>query len=92
MENVRVLLLIEGKVQGVFYRAFTRDIAFRLTLSGWVKNLPDGRVEAVFEGDKEAIEGAIRECLKGPYGAKVSNIDVRWEKFIGDLNGFAIKY
>lgn len=92
MDEVRAHLLIEGRVQGVFYRAFTRDLAHDLGLKGWVKNLYDGRVEAVFEGKKELIEQAIKECYSGPPGARVTNIDVKWETFQGDLKGFTIKY
>jgi acylphosphatase len=92
MEEARAHLFIEGRVQGVFYRAFTRELAHSLGLKGWVKNLRDGRVEAVFEGKKELIEQAIKECYIGPPGARVSNIDVNREPFIGDLKGFSIRY
>ena len=89
--NARAHLFIEGMVQGVFYRAFTRDIAHTLGLKGWVRNLYDGRVEAVFEGKKESIERAIQECYNGPSGARVTNIEVKWEEFIGDLKGFTVR-
>jgi len=92
MSEERAHLTIEGRVQGVFYRAFTRDIAYTLGLRGWVRNLFDGRVEAVFEGKREFIERAIQECYSGPPGARVTNIEVKWEEFKGDLKGFAIKY
>jgi acylphosphatase len=92
MENTRAHLFIDGRVQGVFYRAFTRDIAHRLRLSGWAKNLGDGRVEAVFEGEKRAIEEAIRECHAGPPGARVTAIEVRWEPYSGDETGFSVRY
>ena len=92
MENARAHLFIDGRVQGVFYRAFTRDIAHRLGLGGWAKNLRDGRVEAVFEGEKQAIEEAIRECNDGPPGARVINIDVQWESFTGNEQGFSVRY
>lgn len=92
MDETRAHLFIEGRVQGVFYRAFTRDLAHILGLSGWVKNLRDGRVEAVFEGKRDLIENAIKECHAGPPGARVTNIDVQWETFAGDLKGFSIKY
>lgn len=92
MEKVRAHLFIEGRVQGVFYRAFTRDIAHSLGLNGWVRNLRDGRVEAIFEGEKELIEKAIKECYKGPPSARVTNIDIKWEEFIGDTRGFTIRY
>jgi len=92
MENARAHLFIDGRVQGVFYRAFTRDIAHRLRLNGWAKNLSDGRVEAVFEGEKRAIEEAIRACNAGPPGARVTNIDLQWEPYSGDEEGFSVRY
>lgn len=92
MEKERAHLFIEGRVQGVFYRAFTRDIAHSLGLNGWVRNLRDGRVEAIFEGEKGLIEKAIKECYTGPPGARVTNIDIKWEEFKGDLKGFTIRY
>jgi acylphosphatase len=92
MDNARAHLLIDGRVHGVFFRAFTRDIAQTLGLNGWVRNLFDGRVEAVFEGKKEFIERAIQECQSGPPGARVTNIELKWEEFKGDLMGFVIKY
>jgi acylphosphatase len=92
MKRERAHLFIEGRVQGVFYRAFARDAAQNLGLSGWVSNLPDGRVEAVFEGDRQEIERAIAECYKGPPASMVTNIDVRWEPPRGDLTGFDIRY
>ena len=92
MNEARAHLLIEGMVQGVFYRAFTRDIAHTLGLKGWVRNLYDGRVEAVFEGKKQIIEQAIQECFSGPPGARVTNVEVKWEEFQGDLKGFTVRY
>ncbi|MEW6001396.1 MAG: acylphosphatase [Nitrospirota bacterium] len=92
MEKARAHLLIDGRVQGVFYRAFTREIAYKLHLKGWVRNLRDGRVEAVFEGEKGDIEQAIKECYTGPPGARVSKIEVTWGTYTGDLSGFDIKY
>jgi acylphosphatase len=91
-EKARAHLFIEGIVQGVFYRAFTRNVAAKRGLSGWVKNLYDGRVEAVFEGSRQLIEQAVGECRKGPAGAMVSNIDVEWEPFSGAEQGFEIRY
>ncbi|NWF51697.1 MAG: acylphosphatase [Nitrospirae bacterium] len=92
MDKVRAHLFIEGRVQGVFYRAFTRDIAHTLGLNGWVRNLHDGRVEAIFEGEKDTIEKAIKECYSGPPGARVTNIEVKWEEYTGDMKGFTIRY
>jgi len=92
MEKARAHLLISGSVQGVFYRSFTEDIAHSLGLKGWVKNCSDGKVEAVFEGNKENIEKAISSCYKGPPAARVTNIAVRWENFKGEFDIFSIRY
>jgi acylphosphatase len=92
MEKARARVFIEGRVQGVFYRAFAREVAYGLSLNGWVRNLRDGRVEAVFEGDKMAIEQAIKECYTGPPGARVSRIDVQWEPYKGEEKEFSIIY
>lgn len=92
MEKARAHLLISGRVQGVFYRSFTEDVAHSLGLKGWVKNCSDEKVEAVFEGKKEDIEKAISLCYKGPPAARVSNIDVQWEDFKGEFDTFSTKY
>ncbi|MEW6007742.1 MAG: acylphosphatase [bacterium] len=85
-------LLISGSVQGVFFRANTRDIANSLFLSGWVKNLSDGRVEVWAEGEKEDIERLIEWCKKGPRGAFVSSVEIEYENFTGEFKGFSIRY
>ncbi len=92
MEKGRVHLIISGYVQGVFYRASTRDAALKLGLKGWVKNLPDGNVEAVFEGPMDQLQKAVAWCQKGPPGAKVIEIDEKWDDYIGDFKGFDIRY
>lgn len=86
----RAHLFISGRVQGVFYRAFTEEVAYSLRLNGWVRNLRDGRVEAVFEGDEDAISIAIERCKEGPPYARVDHIEVKWEEPEG-LKGFEIK-
>lgn len=92
MEKARAHVVIDGKVQGVFYRAFVRDQALDFGLKGWVRNLGDGKVEAVFEGDKKIIEQAIKGCYTGPPGARVSNIDVKWEPHEEEEKGFSVRY
>lgn len=92
MERARAHLFIKGRVQGVFYRAYTRNVAVKLGLSGWVKNLYDGSVEAVFEGDKELIGQAIEHCRVGPSGAYVDDIEVAWEEYSGRGKGFEVRY
>jgi len=90
--RVRAHVYISGRVQGVFFRYETRRMAIRYGVSGWVRNLPDGRVEAVFEGEKEAVESMIRFCRRGPPAAVVRHVEVLWEKPEGDLWGFQIRY
>lgn len=87
----RAHLFVDGRVQGVCYRAFTSDQASRLGLNGWVRNVPDGRVEAVFEGRRELIEQAIIACRQGPPGARVTNMDVTWEP-AAEERDFHIRY
>jgi acylphosphatase len=84
-------LFIDGRVQGVAYRYFVREAAERLGLSGWVRNLPDGRVEAVFEGQRSRIEEAIRMCTEGPPFERVTSIDTTWEDRIENLTDFQIR-
>lgn len=89
--HARAHLFIEGRVQGVFYRSFTHEQAGGLGLDGWVRNLHDGRVEAVFEGPKELVEQMIAACQKGPPGARVSHMDISWEPPAGE-KGFEVRY
>jgi len=92
MDKARAHLFIDGRVQGVFYRAFTREVAQSLSLDGWVKNLRDGRVEAVLEGEQKVIQQAIQKCYAGPPGARVSKIDIQWEQYTGKESGFNVRY
>jgi acylphosphatase len=82
---------VSGEVQGVFFRYETRERARRERLMGWVRNLPDGRVEAVFEGDDPAVERLVRWCHQGPEGARVSDVEVRDEDPEG-LSGFDVRF
>ncbi len=92
MEKVRVHVFIEGRVQGVFFRANTREEANLLGLTGWVRNCWDGRVEAVFEGEREKVEGVISWCKKGPPGAMVRDVETNWEQATGEYDTFSIRY
>ncbi len=89
-DKVRVHVLIEGRVQGVFFRAATKDEARARGLGGWVRNLADGRVEAVFEGDKAVVENMLAWCRKGPPYAYVDNIEIDWQPYQGDLADFRV--
>ncbi len=92
MEKARAHLYIDGRVQGVFFRGFTQDLAESLGLKGWVRNLRDGRVEAVFEGDKKVIEMAIKQCYIGPPASRVTNIEVNWQQYTGEEKEFTVKH
>lgn len=86
--NVRVHIFVSGKVQGVFFRSGTKQKALELALTGWVRNLADGRVEAVFEGEEEGIEKIVEWCRKGPAYARVEDVEVVQEQYTGEFKGF----
>ena len=90
MEN-REHVFISGKVQGVFFRSSTKEKAEELGLTGWVRNLYDGRVEAIFEGEKSSVEKMTEWCGRGPVHARVEEVKVITEPYKGDLKGFEIK-
>ena len=90
--KARAHVFVSGRVQGVFFRAETKYEADKRKVNGWVRNLPDGRVEAVFEGDERAVNEMIEFCRRGPPGARVDNVEVTWEEYSGDLKGFKIRY
>jgi acylphosphatase len=77
-------VIVRGRVQGVFFRAQTRDRAKSLDLAGWVRNNPDGTVEATFEGDRERVESMVAWCRQGPAHAQVDDVDVVWEEPRGE--------
>lgn len=87
---VRAHLFVRGKVQGVFFRQSMREVALRHGVKGWVRNLPDGRVEAVLEGEREAVEAVIEWARRGPPRARVEGVDVSWEDYRGEFDGFHI--
>jgi len=90
--KVRARIRVEGLVQGVFFRYNTQREAHRLGLKGWVRNLPDGSVECVAEGEEERVKELIQWCHHGPPGARVERVRVQWEEYRGDLKGFEIRY
>ena len=89
MATVRVRVTVSGFVQGVFFRATCARRARELAVNGWVRNLPDGRVEAAFEGDEEPVQALIGWCRDGPAGARVASVDVERIPVEGEV-GFAI--
>jgi acylphosphatase len=92
MEYLRARVIIYGIVQGVFFRASTRDEAIRIGVGGWVRNLADGTVQALFEGEKKKVEAIIAWCHKGPPGAQVSKVQIFWEPYQAEFKNFAIRY
>ena len=90
--KIRAHVYVNGKVQGVFFRSETEYEAVKRNVCGWVRNLPDGRVEAVFEGEKEAAEALVEFCRRGPRGARVSEVEVQWEDYKGEFKRFRIRY
>ncbi len=90
--EIEAHVFISGIVQGVFFRANTMEMARELKLSGWVKNLPDGRVEAIFQGDENKVKKMIEWCHKGPRFARVSKVDVEIRGIKDKLQGFEIRY
>jgi acylphosphatase len=87
---VRAHVFIAGRVQGVGYRYATVDTATELGLTGWVRNLPDSRVEAVFEGAKEVVQEMVRWCHAGPPAAMVKEVVLEYESPEG-LSGFEVR-
>jgi acylphosphatase len=89
-ERRRVHVLVSGRVQGVFFRATTDDVAGEHDVDGWVLNREDGRVEAVFEGDPEAVEAMLEFCHEGSDAARVEDLEVHEEDPTG-ADGFRIR-
>jgi acylphosphatase len=92
MPKTRVHVYVSGKVQGVFFRQTTVDQAQSHDVYGWVRNLPDGRVEAVFEGEESSVKALVDFCRKGPKGAFVTNVATSWESFKEEFDNFKIAY
>ena len=92
MELKRAHVFISGRVQGVFFRSYTRDMANRYGIKGWVRNLPDRRVEAVFEGKATNIDKMLKWCAKGSPHSKVTLVDFKWEEYSEEFDSFYIKY
>jgi acylphosphatase len=88
----RAHVFISGIVQGVFFRANTKQKALELGLTGWVRNLRDGRVEAVFEGERTVINQMLDWCRIGPPYAKVYKVDVHWGEYTGEFTYFEVRY
>ena len=92
MGNIRKRLIIEGRVQGVWFRDSTRREAVSLGLSGWVRNRRDGNVEALIEGPQEAVDQLVSWCRNGPPAATVTRVHEEQKAWQGDFNSFDIVF
>ncbi len=90
--KARAHVLVSGLVQGVGYRFFTVRKAEEYGLTGWVRNLPNGKVEVVVEGDKELIEEFLKELRVGPPAARVTGMDVKWKEYKGEFQTFDVRF
>ncbi|HML05176.1 MAG TPA: acylphosphatase [Methanobacterium sp.] len=90
--NVKAHVIVSGRVQGVYFRGNTRREAQKQGVNGWVRNLPDGRVEAVFAGEKENVNKLIEIVKKGPSHANVTDLKIEWLEYKGEFKDFQIRY
>jgi acylphosphatase len=90
--NARAHVIIHGRVQGVCFRLETQKAARQCGAVGWVRNLPDGNVEAVMEGPGEAVEVLLNWCGQGPRMARVDKVDIKREFYIGEYESFEVTY
>ena len=91
-KQVRAHAVISGRVQGVFFRLETQRAAERFGVFGWVRNRPDSAVEAVFEGEQQAVDAVLQWCKEGPNLAVVKNVEVNWQDYSGEFERFDITY
>jgi len=90
--EVRAHVIFEGRVQGVFFRANTKKRADELGVYGWIRNLQNGAVEGVFEGEREKIKALIEWCRKNQPYATIDDVEVEWKEFRKEFNKFKIRY
>ncbi|KUO41367.1 MAG: acylphosphatase [Hadesarchaea archaeon DG-33-1] len=90
--KARAHVHISGRVQGVFFRYETQAMAEELGVKGWVRNTPGGKVEAVFEGERGKVEQMLDFCRKGPPGARVTDVEVKWESYLEEFSSFNIRF
>lgn len=89
---VQAHVYVTGRVQGVNFRYYTRQQAFELGVSGWVRNVRDGRVEALFQGDEEQVRKILNWCERGPPSARVVDIEIDWQELSETLSDFEIRF
>ena len=89
--KIRAHVFVRGRVQGVFFRVETRSEAMKRNVAGWIRNTSEGRVEAIFEGEKADVKQLIDFCRSGPPNANVAGIVVQWETYSGEYKAFNIQ-
>jgi acylphosphatase len=92
VQKARIHIFVSGQVQGVFFRAETRIKAKELGLFGWVRNLENGQVEILAEGEKEKLEKLVEWAKEGPALARVNGLKVEWQEYKGEFSQFEIRY
>ncbi|TSC75880.1 MAG: acylphosphatase [Parcubacteria group bacterium Gr01-1014_30] len=92
MEKAKAHIFVSGSVQGVLFRDSARRKARKLKVKGWVRNLPDGRVEIIAEGEKDRVEQMINWARTGTILARVDNVDFEFEEYKGEFDDFEIRY
>jgi len=92
MVQKRVHIFVNGRVQGVFFRQATKVIAIKNNVTGWVRNLDDGRVEILIEGDDKCVDSVIEWCNIGPANSRVDDIQINNEEYSGKLENFEVRY
>jgi len=90
--KMRAAVIVHGRVQGVAFRHHTTRRATELGVCGWVRNLPDGCVEGLFEGDETAVNSLVEWCRVGPPAAAVERVEIRQDTYRGEFTGFSIRY
>jgi len=90
--KVRAHVFISGRVTGVFFRYHIQELARKLGIRGWVRNLHEEKVEAIFEGKSEDVEKIVKFCHEGPPSARVTHVEVKWGKYTGEFQDFEIRY
>ena len=90
--KVRAHILVSGRVQGVFFRSEAKKEADKRSVKGWVRNLYDGKIEAILEGEEEVVKKIIKFYRKGPPHARVKDVEVKWENYKGEFRSFRIKW
>ncbi len=92
VQSASLRAVVRGRVQGVFFRDFVRRRAYQLNLKGYVRNLPDGGVELVAEGERPALEKLLEHLREGPPAARVEEVAEEWGDIKGEFSGFSVRY